>query len=62
MGVGGSFDYLTGKLRRAPRWMRTIGLEWLWRLILQPRRFRRIWNAVIVFPMKMILGKVKAAR
>lgn len=61
MGVGGSFDYLTGKQRRAPRWMQVIGLEWLWRLILQPRRFRRIWNAVIVFPMKMILGKVKAA-
>ncbi len=57
LGVGGSFDYLTGKLRRAPKCLRTLGLEWLWRLILQPKRFRRIWNAVIVFPIKAILSK-----
>jgi N-acetylglucosaminyldiphosphoundecaprenol N-acetyl-beta-D-mannosaminyltransferase len=62
IGIGGSFDYLTGQLRRAPKCLRTIGLEWLWRLILQPKRFRRIWNAVIVFPMKMIFRKEKAAR
>jgi len=54
MGVGGSFDYLTGKQKRAPQWLRTIGLEWLWRLIQQPKRFKRIWNAVIVFPVKML--------
>ncbi len=52
MGVGGSFDYLTGKLRRAPKCLRMFGLEWLWRLILQPKRFGRIWNAVIVFPWR----------
>jgi N-acetylglucosaminyldiphosphoundecaprenol N-acetyl-beta-D-mannosaminyltransferase len=57
MGVGGSFDYVTGKLQRAPRAMRIFGLEWLWRLILQPKRWRRIWNAVIVFPIKIILFK-----
>jgi N-acetylglucosaminyldiphosphoundecaprenol N-acetyl-beta-D-mannosaminyltransferase len=62
MGVGGSFDYLTGKLRRAPKCLHMIGLEWLWRLILQPKRIGRIWNAVIVFPIKMIFGKEKAAR
>ncbi|MFZ3032166.1 MAG: WecB/TagA/CpsF family glycosyltransferase, partial [Candidatus Moraniibacteriota bacterium] len=38
MGVGGSFDYLTGKQKRAPKCLRAIGLEWLWRLILQPWR------------------------
>lgn len=57
MGVGGSFDYLTGKLTRAPRWMRKMGIEWLWRLILQPKRFSRIWNAVIIFPIKIIFNK-----
>ncbi|MBI2439653.1 MAG: WecB/TagA/CpsF family glycosyltransferase [Candidatus Moranbacteria bacterium] len=57
MGVGGAFDYLTGKLRRAPRWMRALGLEWLWRLILQPRRLFRIWNAVVIFPIKIICTK-----
>lgn len=57
IGVGGSFDYLTGKIRRAPRWMRSLGLEWLWRLILQPRRFRRIWNAVVVFPVRAFFSR-----
>lgn len=51
MGVGGSFDYLTRKLKRAPKWMQGIGLEWLWRFFLQPKRIKRIWNAVIVFPI-----------
>ncbi|MFZ2187763.1 MAG: WecB/TagA/CpsF family glycosyltransferase [Candidatus Moraniibacteriota bacterium] len=56
MGVGGSFDYLTGKIKRAPEWMRASGLEWLWRLMLQPKRFTRIWNAVIVFPFRVFFA------
>lgn len=55
MGVGGSFDFLTGKQKRAPQWLRNMGLEWLWRLILQPKRWRRIWNAVVIFPMKVLI-------
>ncbi len=55
IGVGGSFDFLTGKQKRAPSWLRTLGLEWLWRLILQPRRWRRIWNAVVIFPLKVLI-------
>ncbi len=51
MGVGGAFDFLTGKLPRAPKVFRTLGLEWLWRLFLQPKRWRRIWRAVVVFPV-----------
>lgn len=54
MGVGGAFDFLTGKLPRAPRVFRAIGLEWLWRLFLQPSRWKRIWRAVAVFPVIMI--------
>ncbi len=57
MGVGGSFDFATGKLCRAPLWMRKIGLEWLFRLIQQPKRIKRIFNAVIVFPTKIIFKK-----
>ncbi len=58
MGVGGSFDFLTGKIKRAPKWMRKIGLEWLWRLILEARyRLKRIWQAVIVFPVKIMFNK-----
>ena len=50
MGVGGAFDFLTGKLPRAPRLLRMLGIEWFWRLLAQPSRWRRIFRAVIVFP------------
>jgi N-acetylglucosaminyldiphosphoundecaprenol N-acetyl-beta-D-mannosaminyltransferase len=42
MGVGGSFDVLSGKLKRAPRWFRAFGAEWLYRLGQEPWRWRRI--------------------
>jgi N-acetylglucosaminyldiphosphoundecaprenol N-acetyl-beta-D-mannosaminyltransferase len=42
IGVGGSFDYLSGRVRRAPAWMRRAGLEWLYRLLRQPWRARRM--------------------
>lgn len=42
IGVGGSFDYISGRVRRAPTWMRKIGLEWLFRLFKQPWRWRRM--------------------
>ncbi|HBP01434.1 MAG: Glycosyl transferase, WecB/TagA/CpsF family [Candidatus Moranbacteria bacterium GW2011_GWE1_49_15] len=61
MGVGGSFDFLTGKVGRAPIWMRNVGLEWLWRAIVQPmdkaKRLRRIFKAVIIFPLKVIFDR-----
>lgn len=41
MGVGGSFDYLSGKVPRAPKWVRSLGLEWLFRLVIQPWRIKR---------------------
>lgn len=50
VGVGGAFAILSGILPRAPRLMRRFHLEWLWRLVLEPKRIRRIWNAVVVFP------------
>jgi N-acetylglucosaminyldiphosphoundecaprenol N-acetyl-beta-D-mannosaminyltransferase len=40
-GVGGAFDYLSGNVPRAPRLMRSAGLEWLYRLVRQPWRWRR---------------------
>lgn len=62
MGVGGAFDFLTGKLPRAPKVLRAIGLEWFWRLILQPSRWKRIWRAVVVFPMLVIKEKLFSNR
>jgi N-acetylglucosaminyldiphosphoundecaprenol N-acetyl-beta-D-mannosaminyltransferase len=38
IGVGAAFDFLSGRLSQAPRWMMNIGLEWLFRLMMEPRR------------------------
>lgn len=46
LGVGGVFDYLSGRVPRAPAWMRRLGLEWLYRLACQPWRWRRVVDAV----------------
>jgi N-acetylglucosaminyldiphosphoundecaprenol N-acetyl-beta-D-mannosaminyltransferase len=45
IGVGGSLDFLTGRVRRAPAWMSRMGLEWLFRLGLEPRR---LWRRYLV--------------
>jgi len=41
MGVGGSFDVLAGSIRRAPRWVQSAGLEWFWRLLMEPRKLMK---------------------
>lgn len=41
MGVGGAFDYLSGSVPRAPKWIRELGFEWLFRLAVQPWRIKR---------------------
>ncbi len=41
IGIGGTLDYLAGAIPRAPEWVRQLGLEWLYRLIRQPWRWRR---------------------
>ncbi len=45
MGVGGTFDVISGKVRRAPKWMQKSGLEWLYRVIQEPRR---MWKRYLV--------------
>lgn len=45
MGVGGSFDVLAGKVRRAPVWMQRTGFEWLYRVLQEPRR---MWKRYLV--------------
>lgn len=42
IGVGGSFDFIAGTTKRAPKFIQKIWLEWLWRLIMQPSRWRRM--------------------
>src|SRR3990167_5102684 len=62
IGVGGTFDYFTGVFPRAPLWMRKIGIEWLWRFSLEPKRFKRIYNAVIIFPYLVCKEKLQRSK
>jgi len=55
VGVGGTFDFIAGKVKRAPKILQNLGLEWFWRLILEPKkRLKRIFNAIVVFPIKVL--------
>lgn len=56
IGVGRSFDYYSGALSRAPKWMRKMGLEWLYSLIKEPKRWRR--QMVLPKFIWMVLTKV----
>ncbi len=53
IGVGGSFDYLAGRVRRAPKAMRAHGFEWLFRLLRQPWRLPRMLRAAPFFILVM---------
>jgi N-acetylglucosaminyldiphosphoundecaprenol N-acetyl-beta-D-mannosaminyltransferase len=57
-GVGGAFNFLAGEIKRAPRILRQLNLEWFWRLILEPKRFRRIFNATIIFPYLVLKNAI----
>jgi N-acetylglucosaminyldiphosphoundecaprenol N-acetyl-beta-D-mannosaminyltransferase len=54
MGVGGAFDFIAGIIPRAPLWMQRIGLEWLYRLYLQPRRIGRMMRLPL-FALNVLL-------
>ena len=56
LGVGAAFDLNTGRLKQAPAWMRERGLEWLFRLMAEPKRLWRrylvqgsrfVWNVLL---------------
>ena len=59
MGVGGAFDYISGQVPRAPKWLRSIGLEWLFRLFVQPWRLVR-QLALLEFLWLILHEKVKS--
>jgi len=46
IGVGAAFDFFTGRVRQAPRWMMPIGLEWLFRLFQEPTR---LWRRYLIY-------------
>ena len=56
--VGAAFDFLSGNKRQAPKWMRNIGGEWIYRLILEPRRlFKRYLKIILFLIRKIIIGR-----
>ncbi len=61
MGVGGAFDFIAGVRIRAPKWMRHCHIEWLWRLMQEPLRLKRIFNAVVVFPWMVFMKSLRAS-
>ena len=58
IGVGGAFDFIAGKVKRAPLSWQDKGFEWLWRLTCQPWRLKRIFKAIVVFPWLVIKDKL----
>jgi N-acetylglucosaminyldiphosphoundecaprenol N-acetyl-beta-D-mannosaminyltransferase len=52
IGVGAAFDFLSGNKRQAPLWIQRAGLEWLFRLVSEPRR---LWRRYIQYPRFLVL-------
>ena len=48
-GIGITFEYMAGMVTRAPLWMQNVGLEWFWRLMMEPRR---LWKRYLVYDMQ----------
>jgi len=57
MGVGGTFDVVAGVVNRAPKWMQNLGLEWMYRLLQEPRR---MWKRYLVTNSKFAWWLLKA--
>lgn len=57
IGVGGTFDFIAGKAQRAPKWMRKCGMEWLYRLITEPERWRRMLKLPL-FALNVLILKL----
>ena len=58
IGVGAAFDFLSGRKRQAPQWMRRSGLEWLFRLLSEPRRLYRRYLVIIpTFMFRILFDK-----
>ena len=58
IGIGGSFDFISGKVKRAPLYFQKMGLEWLWRFLLEPKRIKRIYKATVKFPMLILKDRI----
>lgn len=61
MGVGGSFDVLSGRVARAPEWMQRVGLEWVWRVSRDPKRLPRL-IALPRFVLRVMMHTIRSRR
>ena len=59
IGVGGSFDVWSGMVKRAPEIYQKLGLEWLYRTVKEPARFKRIFPALPLFLIQVIIEALK---
>ena len=59
VGVGGSFDVFSGIVKESPEIYRKLGLEWLYRTVKQPERFKRIFPTLPIFLIKCIIDTMK---
>ncbi len=59
MGVGGLFDFYSGRVKRAPVWVREIGMEWVWRILMEPRR---MWRRYVVGNPRFLFRVWREAR
>ncbi len=62
IGVGASFDFLSGRKKQAPRWIQHAGLEWLFRLISEPRRLWRRYSQYPLFALLVFLQTIGVTR
>jgi len=62
IGVGGLFDHLSGRLRRAPTWVRRIGMEWAFILIGQPHKWRRYLLGNPLFLLRLVRDRLRRIR
>lgn len=62
IGIGGTFDFIAGAKKRAPKVFRNYGFEWLWRLFIEPKRIFRIFAAVPKFVYAVCREKLKTKK
>jgi len=62
IGIGGASDYISMSVKRAPTSWQKYGFEWLWRLIQEPWRWKRILNAAVFFPTRVVWATLVTGR
>ena len=56
IGIGGTFNFIAGKVKRAPKWMQKCGLEWIYRIVQEPKRlWRRYTYGLVKFSWLSLL-------